>query len=459
MRTNNYLYYHQSNWVEGRAPARQESLKLTATKTWDEICYYYANIIDYVRVLMSFGAIVLILHWMESTRVLIGATLMISTLLDWVDGPVARYYKQSTLMGCGWDWLADILTQFAMAVWMLVDPVVPGWFRSFTVLFTVVEVSTGLFDFAVSSKGFYPDAGDETPWYAIVEDLLVPKGRYNRLGTFCWLVNTALPISYGLQGPDWLNYLLIPFAFLYSWHECSQFIFIITTWVEVDCKQHCGVELMRHCAPSEKEFIEQCLRETEDIAAKDHRDVVFWYNLFVGGQWRPEFQHKEEMERLVNNLMAEFYREKRYLRTCGFITSPRHGTASKAQAWHYDYTPGTSNIFIPISQLTHKNATQFIRGTRPGPLPASEFFPPPHVLLDDEKLDSIEVSQLLAKPFSILKLWPSIMHRGIDNGEDYDRVMFFISSDSEPFKPIEETFVVQTSNMHEGDIGVKGERY
>ena len=32
-----------------------------------------------------------------------------NVLLDWVDGPVARHYEQSSVMGCGWDWLADIL--------------------------------------------------------------------------------------------------------------------------------------------------------------------------------------------------------------------------------------------------------------------------------------------------------------------------------------------------------------
>ena len=60
---------------------------------------------------MVIAAVVFILHYPEY-RISIGATLMISTLLDWVDGPVARAWKQSTVMGCGWDWLADILTQF-----------------------------------------------------------------------------------------------------------------------------------------------------------------------------------------------------------------------------------------------------------------------------------------------------------------------------------------------------------
>ena len=72
---------------------------------------YYANMIDYFRCIMTLVALVMILHTPEY-RVTIGAMLMISTLLDWVDGPVARAWKQSTVMGCGWDWLADILTQF-----------------------------------------------------------------------------------------------------------------------------------------------------------------------------------------------------------------------------------------------------------------------------------------------------------------------------------------------------------
>ena len=44
-------------------------------------------------------------------RYTIGTVIMLNVLLDWVDGPVARHYGQSSIIGCGWDWLADILAQ------------------------------------------------------------------------------------------------------------------------------------------------------------------------------------------------------------------------------------------------------------------------------------------------------------------------------------------------------------
>lgn len=153
-----------------------------------------------------------------------------------------------------------------MGMWMMEEvDVVPRWFRTATVLFTAIEISTGLFDFAVSAKGFYPDAvllafslilrslgipviefnsltycsfsraslksltrtwssdtgltfafsafsladaqnGAPLPWYCWVEHILVPGGVYNRLGTWAWLVNTILPIVYCIKA-DLLLYM------------------------------------------------------------------------------------------------------------------------------------------------------------------------------------------------------------------------------------------------------------
>jgi phosphatidylglycerophosphate synthase len=66
---------------------------------------------------------------------------------------VARAYGQSSNIGCGWDWLADILAQYNIAIWVMIAEPAGSPLQVFTVLFTTVEISTGLFDFATSTTG------------------------------------------------------------------------------------------------------------------------------------------------------------------------------------------------------------------------------------------------------------------------------------------------------------------
>lgn len=461
-----YLYYHDGKWNNDFAPTEGEAIKVIVRKPFSDIALYYANVIDYGRCLLAVAALIMIMHAPEYL-VTISAMLMANTLLDWVDGPVARAYKQSTVMGCGWDWLADILNQYAAAVWVTALPFIPAWFRTFTVLFTVVEISTGLFDFATSSKGFYPQEQSPLPWYAVVEEWLTPSNSYNNLGIACWLINTLLPIAYALNWPSWATLTLLPFGLLYAWHEVAQFIFIVGAWVELTATRNRGIEHMRMCTEAERSFIKQ---EHDQLVKSPKIEagggVIYWNNLYINGAWLADYAKKAEMEALVNSLLREFYpRQKRYLRSCGFITSPAN--SKKSQAWHYDYSAGTSNLFIPLVDTTPRNATQFIRGERPEPLPVSQCFPPPNHLLSakSENLNAVEMSQVVCKAYSILKMFPCVMHRGIQNGENHDRVLFFVSSDDVPISLeedqkvlVQEDFHNNTADIHEGDT-VDGVQY
>jgi len=56
------------------------------------------------------------------------------------------------------------------------------------------------------------------------------------------------------------------------------------------------------------------------------------------------------------------------------------------------------------------------------------YYPAPHEMLDREDVEYLEVSQIIVRPFSVVKLLPNTIHRGIANKENYDRNMFFIST-------------------------------
>ena len=47
-------------------------------------------------------------------------------------------------------------------------------------------------------------------------------------------------------------------------------------------------------------------------------------------------------------------------------------------------------------------------------------------LMAAANVDALEIRQLVAPPFAVLKLFPNTLHRGIANGENYDRFTFCI---------------------------------
>ena len=228
------LYTKHGKWEPAPRQTKGQLRSVRVGKSFGEIALYYANICDYVRVLLSIASLLLILHAPE-WKLTIASSIMGNVLLDWVDGPLARNFGQSSIFGCGADWLADILAQYGLAVWMTaLRSELPLWVVTFTVIFTTVEIAAGLLDFAISATGSYPSQNDTStlPWYLRVEHFLTPNGSYNYWGTAAWLVNTAFPLSYCVGAPAMVSWAMIPLAMLYAWHECAQLVFILENWQE-----------------------------------------------------------------------------------------------------------------------------------------------------------------------------------------------------------------------------------
>ena len=112
------LYTPLGKWEAAPRQSRGELRLVRIGKSFADVLLYYANICDYVRVLLSLASLLLILHAPHS-RLTIAASITANVLLDWLDGPLARHFGQSSIIGCGWDWLADILAQYGLAIWMV----------------------------------------------------------------------------------------------------------------------------------------------------------------------------------------------------------------------------------------------------------------------------------------------------------------------------------------------------
>jgi hypothetical protein len=83
------LYTARGKWEAAPRQSKGELRSVRVGKSFSEIALYYANICDYVRVLLSIVSLVLILHAPE-WKLSIASSIMGNVLLDWVDGPLAR---------------------------------------------------------------------------------------------------------------------------------------------------------------------------------------------------------------------------------------------------------------------------------------------------------------------------------------------------------------------------------
>lgn len=182
------------------------------------------------------------------------------------------------------------------------------------------------------------------------------------------------------------------------------------------------------------------LRDAYEIAVQDLAEEwrvrraareIFWINLWQSGDRKKGREVGEDvaLDRWVRRMVAEAYpHEATEVDGYGFGINP---VGSRTQAWHLDYTLDYANLFIPIEPFTVKNGTQYLELSTT--LPEDTFR---RAIADPDIVDveallsrkgAANVRQLLAEPYTVLKMDFGTIHRGITNGEAYDRAMFWVS--------------------------------
>jgi hypothetical protein len=190
-----------------------------------------------------------------------------------------------------------------------------------------------------------------------------------------------------------------------------------------------GIEFLRMCTSVEKNLLER-VHESSMASVTYSSDSIYWVNLYLGGDFPIAFPEQQEFLAWVHRIVKETYATPVDVSSVGFLISPARNKGQH-QPWHYDYPASSSNIFIPLTALTEKNATQFVRGRRLTLNPSDATFPGTRTLLAEHSDPAhpkqlLEVSQVVAEPFSVFKMYPTTMHRGVPNTEDHDRHVLFI---------------------------------
>jgi phosphatidylglycerophosphate synthase len=424
MLPNEILVFRNGKWIDGGAAPRN-------TTGFAEVRWYYANQIGYARAGMCVFAAFLTARspWLAA------ALLIGSTLLDWVDGPIARRAGQCSILGSGVDWFADMAAQIvAMGWWISVQPSILPWI----VAATGIELCNCIFDFATTATGRYPKAParfrDRHAFFAIL-DWSMPGGSYTAFGNALWLAYPLCILAFCLRLKTAGLVLLAP-AVLYLWCELAWTVFILANWAEPARETvvyEDGPEGFRYCGMVAEAARDLLLCSTTaaldrlsvECTASKSRGEIFWINIWQrsGSGEKMPLDRVEELDAWARELVDRHYAgEDVELDGYGLIVNP---VGSGAQEWHIDYTHDYSTIFVPMSELSPENALQYaVLGSPAGNI---EDLNRVDLKAIARTTEWVSVRQLLAPEWSLLRMDFGTIHRGIRNTGDYDRYMFWVS--------------------------------
>ena len=178
--------------------------------------------------------------------------------------------------------------------------------------------------------------------------------------------------------------------------------------------------------------------------------AIHWVNLYLNGQLTVPHPTQRALHAWVTRTVAEVYADwpDVHLITYSFIVNPAGNR--DGQPFHCDYAPTSSNLFVPLTPVSVENATQFIRRPLERAVPNERVeYGTAEEIIEAEGWESLEVTQLLPRPFTLVRLLPGTPHRGIGNGADYDRVMFCVTVDERPHALEETVYFKYSSREHE----------
>jgi hypothetical protein len=190
-----------------------------------------------------------------------------------------------------------------------------------------------------------------------------------------------------------------------------------------------GIDFCRRLNPEEIEVLKTTLENVNELIPRQANQVA-WLNLYFNQKFTVPHDYQEKLHQLVNKFIAEQYKdfETIHILSYGFLVNPAGST--KFQQFHFDYTESSSNLFVPMTKVTFKNATQFLRMKMNSKMDYFNNFGEIDEIMEKEDVDYVEVSQLACKPYLLTKMHPSTCHRGIANSDDFDRLVFWVTVDN-----------------------------
>jgi phosphatidylglycerophosphate synthase len=422
-----------------------------------DVYWFYANIMDYIRVFLNFLAGLLIYF---ECNFYVGLLLIISVWMDDFDGPVARYYKQGSCFGSGIDWFADIQSEVMYGIWLvsLSRNLIP-----FFVVTASIELSTCVYDYAATLSIYPLIASKQNHWFFKVLEWATPGSNYTFLGRYCWLSYMFFKTFLGwtLSFPEKslftsivLNSLVLLLLFpsiFYLWNELAQLGVLIDHFREPSLRDRNPKQPAKYddgvfsYEGMMNENLKSLVLETLDILKKEQKFIdssnereVFWFELCPSilpkdmeflNYIRGKLPNFEKLRKEVELLVAKCYENCLYnIDGIGFICNPVN---SRAQSFHLDYNADYSSLFMPIENANINNQTSYLVFPSLHNEDIFETIKSQNDKVDYEKIIEeygfVSHRQLLAKPFSVLRMNFGSVHRGMTNLGDKLRITFYVS--------------------------------
>jgi phosphatidylglycerophosphate synthase len=187
-------------------------LQILTTKGFNAIKYYYANIVDYMRIVLLFVAY----HYLHGLHddslsqteiIMAGLSTFSSVLLDWIDGPLARRYQQCSYFGLAVDYIADALGDIILLCWFSIEPAhyvlcMVSWFNvclsvsnaamGSTLSYVGIEYTLPLVRNYEETKKYVVFGSVIPAWFWKVFDVELSYVNsttmsYTRFGELCWV--------------------------------------------------------------------------------------------------------------------------------------------------------------------------------------------------------------------------------------------------------------------------------
>ena len=190
----------------------------------------------------------------------------------------------------------------------------------------------------------------------------------------------------------------------------------------------------------ERALLQRATDETKRVsgdrwAASCKAGEHFWVNIWQrsGDGGHLPITEIQELDRWARTLVDCCYATSRWhAMVTGLMVNP---VGTRAQGWHLDYGADYSTLFIPLSDLTPENATEYAVCLDAAAVAARDKalsgLDHGYATIDLSSLaatgGSVSIRQLIAPPFSVLRMDFGTLHRGIPNTGDFDRILFWVS--------------------------------
>lgn len=207
----------------------------------------------------------------------------------------------------------------------------------------------------------------------------------------------------------------------------------------ISSNEYLGLRPIRRCGKEEIELIDEAYKKlvNEGLLTTEDSEIN-WYSVYMNKDLTvPKNDFWIRFHNTIQKIFYETERKEEKMFSYGFLVNPVN--SQKDQFYHFDYAGKTGSLFISMVYHTTENSTQYLSDFVPeskpdlGPRNYNCYGYSDIELLEKEDADFLEVSQIICRPYIIMKGGKRTIHRGIKNRTKTARPVFYMNFGSHEY--------------------------